>query len=143
MTTLTIQLPDAHRDRLARSAPVRANWRSLAVAAIVVVASMAAEAAAAGDYYVRAGVGFDRPARTIFMDRDCSSSSPAALYGCGTGGDGAPFRSVGDFGTTHALELGLATLPRLRYDSRSWSNTGRASPSKGAPISWRRNAGNR
>lgn len=62
MTTLTIQLPDAHRDRLARSAPVRANWRSLAVAAIVVVASMAAEAAAAGDYYVRAGVGFDRPA---------------------------------------------------------------------------------
>ena len=118
MTTLTIQLPDAHRDRLARSAPVRANWRSLTVTAIAVVASMATEAAAAGDYYVRAGVGFDRPAGTIFMDRDCSSSSPAALYGCGTGGDGAPFRSVGDFGTTHALELGLgyAAAPSVRFE---------------------------
>ena len=31
----------------------------------------------------------------------------AALYGCGTGGDGAPYRSVGDFGTVQAVEVGL------------------------------------
>ncbi len=118
MATLTIRLPDAHRDRLARSAAVRANWRSLAVAAIAVVASMAAEAAAASDYYMRAGVGLDRPAKTMFTDRDCSSSSPAALYGCGTGSDGARLRSVGSFGTVPALELGLgyAAASALRLE---------------------------
>ena len=40
-------------------------------------------------------------------DVDCSSTAPAALYGCGTGGDGAPYRSVGEFGTVPAVELGL------------------------------------
>ena len=43
----------------------------------------------------------------MFADRYCSSASPAALYGCGLGGDGAPYRSVGDFGTAIPLELGL------------------------------------
>ena len=42
---------------------------------------------------------------------DCSSASPAALYGCGTGGDGAPLRSLGDFGTAGALEVGLGYAP--------------------------------
>ena len=66
----------------------------------------AAEPAVA-DWYLRAGIGFDRPGKTNFTDRDCSSAAPAALYGCGTGGDGAPYRSVGDFGTVIPLELGL------------------------------------
>ena len=66
----------------------------------------AAEPAAA-DWYLRAGIGLDRPGKTNFTDRDCSSAAPAALYGCGTGGNGAPYRSVGDFGTAIPLELGL------------------------------------
>ena len=78
-----------------------------AVALLAFSGCVAAGSAVAGDYYLRAGVGFDRPAETIFADRDCSSVSPDALYGCGTGGDGAPVRSVGNFGTTPALELGL------------------------------------
>ena len=54
-----------------------------------------------------AASGFDRPGKTAFTDEDCSTAAPAALYGCGTGGDGAPFRSAGTFGTVPALEFGL------------------------------------
>ena len=61
----------------------------------------------AGDYYARSGIGFDRPGNTAFSGVDCSSTAPAALYGCGTGGGGAPYRSVGDFATVPAVELGL------------------------------------
>ena len=61
---------------------------------------------AGANWCLRAGIGLDRPEKTTFTDRDCSSASPAALYGCGTRGDGAPYRSVGDFGTAMPLELG-------------------------------------
>ena len=77
---------------------------ALAVATCVWLAS---GAAAAGDYYLRGGIGLDWPGDTVFTDVDCSSIAPAALYGCGTGDDGAPYRSVGDFGTVPAVELGL------------------------------------
>ena len=75
-------------------------------------------AVAAGDWYLRGGIGLDRPGKTVFMDRDCSSASPAALYGCGTGGDGAPYSSVGEFGTLIPLELGLgyAVVPAARVE---------------------------
>ena len=46
--------------------------------------------------------------------------SPAALYGCGRGGDGAHYRSLGDFGTSAALEVGLgyaaAPAPAVRLE---------------------------
>ena len=71
------------------------------------MAFLAVEPSAAADWYLRAGIGLDRPGKTVFADRDCSSASPTALYGCGIGGDGAPYRSVGDFGTAIPLELGL------------------------------------
>lgn len=74
--------------------------------------------AGAGDIYLRGGLGVDRPAETRFADRDCSTMSPAALYGCGTGGDGAPLGSVGDFGTAAVVELGVgyALAPALRVE---------------------------
>ena len=77
----------------------------------------AAEPSAA-DWYLRAGIGLDRAGKTVFADRDCSSASPAALYGCGTGGDVAPYRSVGHFGTRIPLELGLgyAVAPAARLE---------------------------
>ena len=85
------------------------KWRLRAASAIAVAGFMAVGAAepAAADWYLRAGIGLDRAGTTIFTDKDCSSASPTALYGCGTGGDGAPYRSVGDFGTVIPLELGL------------------------------------
>ena len=95
-------------------------WRRLAsLASLAIVAWAAAGEAAADGLYLRAGVGLDRPAETVFTDLDCSRTSPAALYGCGTGGDGAARRSVGDFGTAPVLELGLgyAALPALRLEA--------------------------
>ena len=96
-----------------RAAPARtaAAWtvrRRLAAALIAAGMSAAPVAPAAGDFYLRGGIGFDRPAETVFTDRDCASTAPAALYGCGLGGDGAPYRSSrGDFGAVPALEAGL------------------------------------
>ena len=94
---------------------------------------MASGAAAAGDFYLRAAIGVDRPAETAFTDRDCANTSPAALYGCGRGGDGAPLRSVGEFATAAALELGFGYAatralrlevaaeyrPRLAFEGRA------------------------
>ena len=101
-----------------RIAVVWTKWRRLAAAAIVGGAAMLGVDAGASDFYLRAGMGLDRPSETVFADRDCSSASRAALYGCGRGEDGARLRSVGDFGTVHALELGLGytAAPGLRLE---------------------------
>lgn len=103
------------------------NGSSLLCRAVRVLAALAlwfaapagfGHAAPAGNYYLRAGIGFDRPAGTRFTDVDCSSTTPAALYGCGTGGDGAPYRSTGDFGTASVLELGFGftAAPAVRLE---------------------------
>ena len=80
------------------TAPSRVKCLHLAAALVGIAAIMVPGVGIADDVYLRAGIGFDRPAETRFMDKDCSSVSPAALYGCGTGGDGAPLRSLGEFG---------------------------------------------
>ena len=41
------------------------------------------------------------------IDGNCATSVPAALHGCGTGGDGAPYRSPGMLGTVPAVEFGI------------------------------------
>ncbi|MCY4420128.1 MAG: outer membrane beta-barrel protein [Gammaproteobacteria bacterium] len=68
---------------------------------------LASGVAVAGELYLRGGLGFDQLDNTEFTDADCASTVPAALYGCGIGGDGAHYRSVGDFDEVLALELGL------------------------------------
>ena len=79
---------------------------------------LASGAAFAGDVYLRAGIGLDRPGNTTFMDENCATTVPAALYGCGTGGDGVPYRSAGDFGTAPAVELGLGYAIRwVRFEA--------------------------
>ena len=89
----------------------------LAAVTVAVAMWMASGAASAGDFYLRGGVGLDRPGGATFMDMDCSTTAPAALYGCGTGGDGAPYRSRGDLGTVPAFELGLGyTAAAARFE---------------------------
>ncbi len=90
-----------------------------AAALLGTLVAMVAGPADAGDYYVRAGVGISRPAEAAFTDRDCSSESPAALYGCGRGGDGAPYRSLGAFRTVAAMETGIgyAVSSRVRLEA--------------------------
>lgn len=89
------------------------------MAAIVVCGIAGAGLAASADgRYLRGAVGIERADEAVFLDRDCASISPAALYGCGTGGDGADTRSISDFGTSAALELGLgyAVRPNVRLE---------------------------
>ena len=89
--------------------PPAARTRCASFAAIALAAGLclASDLALAEDYYLRGGIGLDRRVTTAFTDTDCSSATPAALYGCGTGGDGARLRSVGDFGAVPSVELGL------------------------------------
>ncbi len=65
---------------------------SLAALALAAAMCLASGAAVAGDYYAGGGVGLDRPGEAVFTDTGCASTVPAALYGCGTGGGGAPYR---------------------------------------------------
>ena len=67
-----------------------------------------------GDFYLRGGFVVDWPVRTRFKDKNCESTSPAALYGCGTGIDGAPLGSEGNFSTTPGFELGAGYVAAQR-----------------------------
>ena len=116
-----------------RTAATRTGRRRLAAALIAAGVSVLSGAALAGDFYLRGGIGLDRAADTTFADLDCSSTSPAALYGCGQGPDGAPYRSRGGFGTAPVLEAGLGYVagpaarlevlveyrPRLAFEGRT------------------------
>ena len=114
------------------SGPCRSRVLPGTGAIIALAIWLASGAAVAGDRYLRAGIGLDRPGEAAFTDRDCSSTVPAALYGCGSGSDGAPYRSAGGFGTVPAVELGLGyaagafrfealveTRPRYTFDGRT------------------------
>ena len=70
-------------------------------------------------FYLRAGVGFDMSAKARFGDKNCSSTSPAALYGCGRGNDGTSLGTQGDFATAAGIEIGLGFVatPKLRLES--------------------------
>lgn len=74
--------------------------------------------ALAGDLYFRGGAAHERFSDTVFMDTYCPSGTPAALYGCGTGGDGQPYRSKGSFDPFQSIEigLGLGTLSNIRVE---------------------------
>ena len=76
-------------------------------------------AAASERFYFVTGVVFDWSEETRFQDRNCASTSPAALYGCGNGLDGTPFGARGDFGTMAGFDLGFgyAMTPALRLEA--------------------------
>ena len=67
---------------------------------------LAVEVASAGEYYLRGGIGLTRSDASSFIDIDCKSEVPAALYGCGSR-DGVPRQSAGDFGAIPVIEAGL------------------------------------
>ncbi|HEX8254516.1 MAG TPA: hypothetical protein VF846_15335 [Thermoanaerobaculia bacterium] len=58
--------------------------------------------------YVRAGAAVERGRTTTVRDRDCNSTQPPALFGCG-------FGARGDFGQNPSLEIafGLGTRARV------------------------------
>ncbi len=63
--------------------------------------------------YVRAGTGIAWSMNSVFSDVDCTSVSPAALFGCITGNDGRPIGAYGDFGNAATVDLGIGYV---------WSN---------------------
>ncbi len=100
--------------------PLR-NWKDLSriLAYVLVSATLCVTSSAiAGDYYFRGGAAHEHFSDTIFMDTYCPSSTPAALYGCGTGSDGQPYRSKGSFDRFQSIEigLGLSTLSNIRVE---------------------------
>ena len=111
MHTPDCEEPQRRRARTAR--------HLFSAALIALAVAMSAGAAAAEDLYLRAGIGFDRPAETEFRDRNCESVTPAALYGCGSGNDGAPLRSVGDFSMATGFEVGIGgpVAPAVRMEA--------------------------
>ena len=108
--------PDSNvpRRRTARTARL-----CIGVIAAVLLAATSAEAMAAEGCYLRVGLGFERPTETEFRDRDCEIESPVPLYGCGPAPDGGHHRSVGDFGTVSALEVGIGgtVAPAVRMEA--------------------------
>ncbi len=96
------------------------TWRlRAALVAIALIVAAPSGAAAFDGFYLRAGLVLDGSQPTRFTDTDCSSTTPAALYGCGDGVDGAPLSSLGDFGTTAGIDLGLgyAAARALRLEA--------------------------
>lgn len=102
----------------------QATWIR-AVLAVVVSATASSLSVArtaddpSGGFYLRAGMGIDWSGDTRFTDVNCMTETPAALYGCGEGPDGAPFNSRGDFGAMVGLEVGagLFATPFLRIET--------------------------
>ena len=64
-------------------------------------------------------MGVDWSESTRFTDVNCRTETPAALYGCGDGPDGAPLSSRGDFGAMVGFEAGagLFATPFLRIET--------------------------
>ena len=92
----------------------------IAVLTAVLAAGLSTGAMAAEGCYLRVGIGFDLQTETVFRDKvNCASTEPAALYGCGLGGDGAPLRSVGDFSTATGFEVGIGgpVAPAVRMEA--------------------------
>ena len=73
------------------------------------------------DRYVRAAIGAERARATRFMDKDCANDGGefVPLYGCGTGFDGKPLSSSGNFDTMRSFELaaGYIAAPFLRIEA--------------------------
>ena len=111
--TLDLDTPPPRTEKLGN------HWGHAAVVASIASAALLPGTAEAEDLYLRVGIGLGRSAETQFTDEDCSSIFPAALYGCGTGGDGTPFRSIGNFSTAASLEFGLgyAVAPAVRLET--------------------------
>ncbi|MDE2889503.1 MAG: outer membrane beta-barrel protein [Gemmatimonadota bacterium] len=67
-----------------------------------------------GDFYVLGAATLDLRATSRFQDRNCSSETPAALYGCGTGADGENLSASGEFARAPGFEVGAGYVATTR-----------------------------
>lgn len=82
-------------------------------------ATVGAASFARGDFYVLGAATLELRASSRFKDRNCSSETPAALYGCGTGVDGADLSASGEFARAPGFEVGAgyAATERVRVEA--------------------------
>lgn len=75
-------------------------------------------AAEKNQWYIRAAAGAIWGRDADFSDKDCKSTSPPALFGCGPGSDGKSLGTDGDFGQYLVLEFagGRHLKPWLRTE---------------------------
>lgn len=66
---------------------------------------------AASNVFLRGGAGWDRSEATVLRDRDCSSTQPPALFGCG-------FEARGEFADANRWEIaiGIEWTSRVRVE---------------------------
>lgn len=83
--------------------------------------AVAAGTAVAGEPrpYLRGLAGYDWSRDANFEDTDCSSTAPAALFGCGAGEDGNTLGASGDFGASPLFEVaaGLEVTDYFRIEA--------------------------
>ena len=113
MKNTTVPVDDDVQRSARRGRHARKRVRAALLAGVAVL--VLPVAAAADDFYMRVGAGFDRSSAARFTDADCATH---ALYGCGNGPDGAPLSASGDFGANGSIELGLGyrLAPALRIE---------------------------
>lgn len=82
-------------------------------------ATVDAASFARGDFYVLGAAIVDLRATSRFQDRNCSSETPAALYGCGTGVDGGNLSASREFARAPGFEVGAGYAPteRVRFEA--------------------------
>lgn len=87
---------------------IKGCWVPAIVVALLCF-TYAAESAASENksIYFRAGVGIAFSEDASFFDVDCSSESPAALFGCITGNDGRAIGAYGNFENSATLDAGV------------------------------------
>lgn len=101
--------------------PLR-RWRlgMVLVTGLVYGAALAPAPAPAQEIDVTVATAVDWSRDTSWRDRDCTSESPPALYGCDAGEDGLPLGAWGDFGPSVAVEVGVGTrLQGFRVEARA------------------------
>ncbi len=73
--------------------------------------------------YLRLGGGLDWSDPSRLRDRDCASTAPPALFGCGIGDNGRSLQALGSFSQTPVLDgaVGYRFTPWLRAEALlSW-----------------------
>jgi opacity protein-like surface antigen len=90
------------------------HLRSWLLGSLAAVAANGVAPAALAEPYLRVGVGADGSTTSTFRDRNCKSTNPPVLFGCGTGRNGQPLEATGAFGTGAVLDAGLG------YRLNSW-----------------------
>jgi len=100
------QVPRQERETMGSAQSTFLHAVAITCFTTLVLAATAAHSSQPGMFYTKAGLGGSFSRDTTFSDKDCESSSPAALFGCGAGNNGNPLGADGDFGNSVLLEFG-------------------------------------